>query len=186
MFYEEEEKPTQSFETDTQTHQTNTLNQGIQPERNSLADAPSFPQNIPEQILNSDHLNLEPENENNDLEPERETFGPGPNRNDVLTFTESEFLPKDRIALDSEIGVINELVGPNEKFTHLTTAQIKQDFVKNNYKSNFSMGPGYDDFDEVERNFKEMEMQLENHNVGDDREFEEMLFLKKEGVNKGD
>ena len=64
-------------------------------------------------------------------------------------------------------GIINELVVPefskedfSSKKKTLTHEEIKQQFMKNNYQSNFSMGGGYDELDEGERKYQEFTKQM--------------------------
>ena len=114
-----------------------------------------------------------------------------PARADVLTFTDSDLRPVDRMELDSEIGMITELIGPENGFSGrpsgdlemLSPTEIKNEFLKNNYQSNFSMGPGYDDVTEVEKNYEEVALDMGSPRMGlgeDDLEMEERFFLKKE------
>ena len=182
MYYEDE-KNTAPFKNDKngqiEAQQHNTLNQAQKPE--SLKSVPSFPVNIPEQVLESDHLRFD----------EIAMDSQDPARDDVLTFTDSDLRPIDRIELDSEIGMITELIGPENAFNtrpsgdfeQLTPNDIKNEFLKNNYQSNFSMGPGYDDVTEVEKNYEEVALDMGSPRMGlgeDDLEMEERFFLKKE------
>lgn len=60
-------------------------------------------------------------------------------------------------------GIINDLVVPDlvkeePKKKHLMTEEeIKEEFMKKNYSSNFSMGGGYEDVEEGERRYKEFQ-----------------------------
>jgi hypothetical protein len=57
--------------------------------------------------------------------------------------------------------VVPELVKEETKKRHLMTEEeIKEEFMKKNYSSNFSMGGGYEDVEEGERRFKEFQQDM--------------------------
>lgn len=183
QMYYEDEKNTAPYKNDPnsriEAQQHNALNQAQKPE--SEKSVPSFPANIPEQVLESDHFRFD----------EIGMESQDPARADVLTFTDSDLRPVDRMELDSEIGMITELIGPENGFSGrpsgdlemLSPTEIKNEFLKNNYQSNFSMGPGYDDVTEVEKNYEEVALDMGSPRMGlgeDDLEMEERFFLKKE------
>lgn len=63
-------------------------------------------------------------------------------------------------------GIINELLVPDlvkeetRNVYNMTEEQIKEEFMKKNYQSHFSMGGGYDDIEEGERKFEEFRKQM--------------------------
>lgn len=65
-------------------------------------------------------------------------------------------------------GMINDFLVPDlvkeepRNAYHMTEEEIKEEFMKKNYSSNFSMGGGYEDIDEGERRFKEFQKDMHN------------------------
>lgn len=63
-------------------------------------------------------------------------------------------------------GIINELVVPElvreePQKREMTMEQIKEEFMRKNYQSNFSMGDGYCDIDEGEKKFREFQNNMD-------------------------
>jgi len=79
---------------------------------------------------------------------------------------ESNHLNESELNMPRKSGMINDIYVPElvkedpYRNNALTQDEIKEQFMKNNYQSNFSMGGGYDDIERGEKKYEEYQKQM--------------------------